>query len=159
MRIIYSLCCLLVVACSERHQTFTGIDGTFNTTEFVVRAAGTDSLLFTAAPTFHFSPCNTTEAFDIDDPCMVRIDDSSGRTYPYLYRIGDDQGLRYLEFSALMFSTADSANQLIRSLTPNLALDITDKVLRLSTEDLFIGSGDSVEGTRDYKVSVTAVKE
>ena len=78
MRIIYSLCCLLVVACSERHQTFTGIDGTFNTTEFVVRAAGTDSLLFTAAPTFHFSPCNTTEAFDIDDPCMVRIDIRAG---------------------------------------------------------------------------------
>ena len=155
--VLYFFFFLLVVSCSEERQAFNRIEGVFKTTEFVVIAPGTDSVLFTASPTFQFAECDLRSNRD-GGQCEVTIINTDGITYEYRYRLDFAEGTDYITFHPQVPLSSDEENDLTRSLTPKLIFELRNDELKLLSDDSVTGGRDSIRGYHDYKVSITATK-
>lgn len=154
--IFFFLFILLIASCSEERQILNNIQGVYETTEFVVSDIGTDSVLFTASPTFDFSECTPRSNSD-GGQCEVTIVDTDGTTYDYRYQLNAGQGTDYITFYSQEASTEDEENDLARSLTPNLVFELRNEELKLFTGELSTIRTE-IGGSRDYRVSIVAMK-
>lgn len=148
---------VLIASCSEERQAINRIEGVFETTEFIVTAASTDSILFTTSPTFQFAECDLRGNRD-GGRCEVTVIDTDGTAYNYRYQLDFAEGKDYISFRPQVPLSSDEENDLIRSLTPKLVFELRKDELKLFTDDNVIGGRDSIRGFRDYEVSITATK-
>ena len=148
---------LLFASCSEERQLLNRIEGVFDTTEFIVTDATTGDVLFTASPTFQFVECDPNSNRD-GGQCDMTIIDTSGTSYDYRYQLDvSNEGNDFITFQPLPGFSTDQ-NDLTRALTGQLAVEIRDEELRMYTSDEALGGRSVIQGSRDYRVSITADK-
>ena len=148
---------LLFTSCSEERRLLNRIEGVFETTEFVVTDDTTGNVLFTALPTLQFPECDT-ESNGNGGRCEVTIVTTDGTSFNYRYQLTTStQGPDYISFRPTRESiTID--NDLTRALTGTLAFELRDKELRMFTNEITAGTRDTIQGSRNYQVSIVANK-
>ncbi|PPK87678.1 hypothetical protein CLV84_0626 [Neolewinella xylanilytica] len=153
--ILYPILLLLLVAsCSKQRQTLNRIEGTFETVEFVVTVSGTDSVLFTASPTFQFGECAPR-----DTRCTMTVVDSDSTVYNYRYNYSHDpaSGMEVIGFNRGDAETWSSDADLSRVLDNVFDFELNKGELRLHLED-YKWMWDSMQGYDLCDISITAVK-
>lgn len=156
--ILYSISLFLLFAsCSEERQALNRIEGVFETTEFIVSTTGTDSVLFTASPIFQFADCDLRSNRD-GGQCEVTIINTDGKSYDYRYQLDFAEGIDYINFRPQVPFSSDQESDLTRSLTPKLVFELRNDELKLFTSDASLGVRDSVQGFREFEVSIMANK-
>lgn len=148
---------LLVLSCSEERQALNRIEGVFETNEFVVTTANSDSILFSASPTFQFAECDLRSNRD-GGTCEVTIIDTDGTTYDYRYRLDFAKDVDYIGLRPQVPLPSNQETDLTRALTPKLVFELRNNELKLFTNDVGLGGRDSIQGFRDYEVSIVANK-
>ena len=146
-----------ISACSEERQALNRIEGIFETTQFNVTTMNTDSVLFTASPTFQFDECTPRTNSD-SDLCAVTIINTDGTVYDYKYRLDVGPSTDYISLRPQDGETWDIDTDLNRSLRNQLVFELDNDELKMYTEEDRVSRGDSIQGYRDYDVSITAVK-
>ncbi|WP_116105610.1 hypothetical protein [Lewinella sp. IMCC34191] len=150
---------LLFFACSEERQTLNRIEGVFETTEIIVTAPGTDSVLFTASPTFQFAACDLRDNRD-GQRCPVTIIDTDGTTYDYRYGIETARNTPdYINLRPMDGTTWEIDTDLNRAIHNRLVFELDEDELRMYSDDVTTTSFvDTIGGYRDYDIVINASK-
>lgn len=145
---------LLLSACSKERQTLNRIQGTFETIEFIITAPGTDSVLYSATPTFEFGECAPR-----DTRCTMTVTDSDSTVYRYRYEYNVDvaSGIEQIGFTPEDGKTWSIGNNLSRVLHNHFDFELDKGELRLVSPDSR-WTRDSIKGFDHYDIFITATK-